>query len=173
MQKIFKKKFALGKSKGFTLIELLVVMAIIAILVTLMIWAINAARMQSRNTERSNNAKTMAASLETFYASRRCYVDTAASATCVAGEMTNAVDLDTLAATLTGENFYNNTDRPITDPSDEKGRQCYRRVSRSEYEMWVVPEPGSTGTDLDTCSADLAAAQALHTNNVQDFSIRN
>ena len=76
MLKKSKKGKVLSKSKGFTLIELLVVMAIIAILVTLMIWAINTARMQSRNTQRRSNITSMKAALESYYSSKKDYPGT-------------------------------------------------------------------------------------------------
>jgi len=54
------------RKSGFTLIELVVVMAIVAVLASLMVAAIMAARRQATNTQRSGNAKTLELALETY-----------------------------------------------------------------------------------------------------------
>ena len=69
-----KEKLATKKAhKGFTLIELLVVMAIIAVLVTLIIAAINIARRASRDTARRNNMNATKAALEEYFAQNKMY----------------------------------------------------------------------------------------------------
>ena len=69
-----KEKLATKKAhKGFTLIELLVVMAIIAVLVTLIVAAINIARRASRDTARRNNTNAIKAALEEYFAQNKMY----------------------------------------------------------------------------------------------------
>mgnify|MGYP001150787786 CR=1 FL=1 len=58
------------KRKGFTLIELVVVMAIIAVLVLIIIAAIQGARRQSFNSQRVGNLQSVETALEARYA--RC-----------------------------------------------------------------------------------------------------
>jgi general secretion pathway protein G len=59
---LFKKNF-----KGFTLIELLVVIAIIGLLSSMSVYAINVARVKSRDTRRMADLKQIATALELYY----------------------------------------------------------------------------------------------------------
>ncbi|KKQ95170.1 MAG: hypothetical protein UT66_C0008G0006 [candidate division CPR2 bacterium GW2011_GWC1_39_9] len=147
MLKKSKKGKVLSKSKGFTLIELLVVMAIIAILVTLMIWAINTARMQSRNTQRRSNITSMKAALESYYSSKKDYPGTV-------GTDINIVNLKALFPTYA--TFDVEDPRGATDDN----RSCYSKVSRNQYNLRILPEPETLGT----CANTLAVGE--------DFSIQ-
>ncbi len=55
------------KKKGFTLIELLVVVAIIGLLATLSIVALNTARAKARDTKRVGDIKNIQTALELYY----------------------------------------------------------------------------------------------------------
>jgi prepilin-type N-terminal cleavage/methylation domain-containing protein len=60
-------------NKGFTLIELLVVIAIIGILSSVMLVAVNSARMKARNAERLSDMRQMQIALELYYAKYNQY----------------------------------------------------------------------------------------------------
>ncbi len=66
--------------KGFTLIELMVVMAIIAVLATLIIGAIQLARTTATETAHRSNAKTVQTALESTFAKNRRYCDATSEA---------------------------------------------------------------------------------------------
>lgn len=66
--------------QGFTLIELMVVMAIIAVLATLVIGAVQLARRTATETTHRANAKTIQTALEGRYAKYRRYCVTTATA---------------------------------------------------------------------------------------------
>src|SRR5574344_2071201 len=57
----------MNKKKGFTLIELLVVVAIIGLLSTLSIVALNSARAKSRDARRVSDVKQIQTALELYY----------------------------------------------------------------------------------------------------------
>lgn len=69
------------KKKGFTLIELLVVVAIIGLLATLSIVALNTARAKARDARRVADVKQMQTALELYYNDQGTYPDTLASLT--------------------------------------------------------------------------------------------
>ncbi|OIP25306.1 hypothetical protein AUK11_00890 [bacterium CG2_30_37_16] len=154
--------------QGFTLIELLVVMAIIAILVTLMIYAINAARMQSRNTQRRGTANSAKTALESFFASRKCYPRDAAGTTlCTTNGLGAAIQLDTLlgGAALTSYISASANATTFSDPIGEQGRQCYQQNGPGRYYMWILVEPD--GAAATSCAAIPAAGTA----GFEDFSL--
>jgi prepilin-type N-terminal cleavage/methylation domain-containing protein len=124
--------------KGFTLIELLVVMAIIAVLVSLMITAINSARMQQRNTQRRNSVTAVRAALESFYASKKTYPEITSP--------TEAVELfeagEVLASYIDEDALFD-----LVDPSDEDWRICYMSTTKGKYALWMYPEPHDDDTE--------------------------
>ena len=61
------------KKKGFTLIELLVVVAIIGLLATLSIVALNTARAKARDTKRVGDIKNIQTALELYYSNAGAY----------------------------------------------------------------------------------------------------
>jgi type II secretion system protein G len=68
--------FMTQKKKGFTLIELLVVVAIIGLLATLSIVALNNARARARDTRRVADIKQIQTALELYYNDNASYPTT-------------------------------------------------------------------------------------------------
>jgi prepilin-type N-terminal cleavage/methylation domain-containing protein len=69
------------KKKGFTLIELLVVVAIIGLLATLSIVALNTARAKARDAKRVGDIKQIQTALELYYNENGVYPGSTASLT--------------------------------------------------------------------------------------------
>jgi len=67
--KIKNKKLA----KGFTLIELLVVIAIIGLLSSMVLVAMNSARMKARDARRVSDIKQIATAMEMYYVDKEVY----------------------------------------------------------------------------------------------------
>lgn len=61
------------KKRGFTLIELLVVVAIIGLLSTLAVVAVNNARSKSRDAKRISDVKQIQVALELYYSDHNAY----------------------------------------------------------------------------------------------------
>jgi type II secretion system protein G len=72
------------KKKGFTLIELLVVVAIIGLLATLSIVALNTARAKARDAKRVGDIKQIQTALELYYNDNGGYPATASSGYAIA-----------------------------------------------------------------------------------------
>jgi len=69
------------KKKGFTLIELLVVVAIIGLLATMSIVALNTARAKARDAKRVGDVKQIQTALELYYNDNSGYPGSTASLT--------------------------------------------------------------------------------------------
>ncbi len=62
-----------NKNKGFTLIELLVVVAIIGLLASIVLVAMNGARQKTRDAKRLSDVKGLGSALELFFSTARAY----------------------------------------------------------------------------------------------------
>ncbi len=148
-------KKLLSKKGGFTLVELLVVMAIIAILVTLIIYAINAARLQSRNTERRNIVNTVKSANEGYFSTNKEYYPQGTSGTPYT--MEELLGTEAFAKFAPGA-----TDVTGRDPTDQAARMCYVKNSKSTYTLYIVPEPSDT---VPSCSS------SVPTSGAENFSV--
>jgi len=152
--------------KGFTLIEIMVVMTIIAVLVGLMVLAINTARRQQFNTQRRNSVTGLRAALEAYYATNMSYPRTSG----VAG--VTGFSLVTTGGELAGylsDAEVTNLDDP-SGPS-ERTRICYASTIKGVYALWLNPQPrpnvATCPPMIDSSGQPLAPARGW-----QDFSLR-
>jgi prepilin-type N-terminal cleavage/methylation domain-containing protein len=127
-----------GLREGFNLIELLVVMAIIAVLVGILIYTINAARLQQRNTQRRGIINTTKAALEAYYAKYKDYPPTPTGAT-----VTNLLAAVPPAGLSTFATGMGAADREDPLGAANNTRMCYARVNRSQYKLYVNTEPAA------------------------------
>lgn len=79
----------MNKKKGFTLIELLVVVAIIGLLATLSIVALNNARARARDAKRVADIKQIQTALELYYNDLGTYPSAASSNSAISGTFNN------------------------------------------------------------------------------------
>jgi prepilin-type N-terminal cleavage/methylation domain-containing protein len=150
------------QKRGFTLIELLVVMAIIAVLATLVIAAINTARKSSRDTTRRANVKAVQAGLEAYAATQNGKYPAKYAATPVnLGDMVCSSATNPCPSANQGflYSFISNADS-VRDLSGTNSRYCYNSGSAAAtaavYNLRfvseaVVPE-GTTMTWDSTCT---------------------
>lgn len=118
------------RKSGYTLIEIMMVMAIIAILSTLVISAINSARKLQRDTSRRNNVKQLQAALESYYAANKKYPVS-----------TQAVGLSAITGVV-GSSYIGDT---LVDPSGDDGRYCYAANGTSKYYLRLQSEGSFQG----------------------------
>jgi len=148
-----------NSQSGFNLVELLVVMAIIAVLVGILIYTINAARLQQRNTQRRSIMNTTRAALESYYAKLKDY-----PADPTGGQvhlmLASGGSLNVYAPGIDAANSE--------DPAGNSFRLCYHRRSRTQYWLYAVTEPTTTPANCPTPSSP---AFALPT-GAEDFSVR-
>lgn len=142
------------KRKGFTLIELVVVMAIIAILALIIVAAIQAARRQSINSQRTGNIQTVETALEARFARCGTYVGDGrcAEGTAPADSYDEETDLETLVEDLRDAGFLSQT------LSGDLTRGYRYTVEISSLEM-VACE--FTGEEDNTCTAEEALYRAV------------
>lgn len=81
----------MNKKKGFTLIELLVVVAIIGLLATLSIVALNNARARARDAKRVGDIKQVQTALELYYNDNGTYPDAVSFTAANTGIATNTI----------------------------------------------------------------------------------
>jgi len=173
--------------KGFTLIELLVVMAIIAVLVTLIVAAINIARRASRDTTRRNNVTGVKAALEEYFAQNKMYPGV------VPVGSTNYVPISSIGANATEQTRFRNILEDIIRDPNSSGtpietinqqsqgafRYCYYRgqvddqgmlvttgaSDTSKYGLYLLTE-GTTRINPGSCTANNVIQEG------EDFSNR-
>lgn len=89
----------MNKKKGFTLIELLVVVAIIGLLATMSIVALNNARARARDARRVADVKEIQTALELYYNDFGAYPGTVSSTGSISGKVSVG---DTASTTYMG-----------------------------------------------------------------------
>lgn len=137
------------KQKGFTLVELVVVMAIIAILVALALFAINAARQQARNAERRNTVQTFKVAAEAYFATAKAYPTGSTNPYTM---LTGTGVLATYSGGFSG-----------TDPSAEPTRLCYAQNGNAKYFLRLRPE-GAAAPVAASCTAVQGGDEAYDVN---------
>ncbi len=141
--------------KGFTLIELLVVVAIIGLLSTLAVVALNSAREKSRDAKRISDIKQVQTALELYYSDSQSYPDPA-----------GLDDIGTELTRLDGDGFAAGDTDPVymglmpRDPQNTGNFMYkYARTSATEYSITFDLE-GPTGQYRDTNADDRIACTA-------------
>lgn len=138
---------------GFTLIELLVVMAIIALLIALLLPAVQQAREAGRRTQCLNNMKNLALAMHNYESSHRCFPP---------GIVLNDIPSD-VPATFT---------EPAYIPTQMVGAQGQRNAVVTVND-WLMPEDWGWHAlllpfmDQGTIVIDYSRAKNTDANNVQ------
>jgi|GEM_PF-740314 len=142
------------KKKGFTLVEVVVVIAIMAMLMSLAVVTINIVRRQSRNAKLRDDARTIAAGLEAYYAANKKY-PMFKNATNTGNKCTgswyyridayNLVNGPTYVGGALQELAPHIPDPKPTNTSSGgmicyEGNAPYSCTDPKEYYLWVVPE---------------------------------
>jgi len=131
--------------KGFTLIELVVVMAIIAVLASLMVAAIMAARKQATNTQRVGNLKTIETALETR--SSKCggkYMAASTSPACaVMTPIATVSDISTALTTAAGGNTLTSS---VVGSDDNAFYTVTTSTANNTYTIIAYDKDVSAGT---------------------------
>jgi len=141
---MFNDPIIYDKRRGFTLVELVVVIAIIAVLMSLAIITINTVRRQSRNAQLREDARTIKAALESYYASEKKYPE-------YSGTTNGRINAYTLLDSDGGLDGIDKSPQGIgellsyvgsasVNPS-ESGRVCYTSSNPNKgYWLWVLTE---------------------------------
>ena len=111
------------RRSGFTLIELLVVIAIIAILMALLLPAVQQVREAARRTQCKNNLKQIGVALHNYHSSHRCF-PFAWGGTVPAGGSPGYSAISQLLPYIDQAPLYEsiNFERPLTDPLNSPAR---------------------------------------------------
>jgi prepilin-type N-terminal cleavage/methylation domain-containing protein/prepilin-type processing-associated H-X9-DG protein len=130
------------KRRGFTLIELLVVIAIIAILIALLVPAVQKVREAAARTQCINNLKQIGIAMHNHHASEKCFPVGCLSAPYSTGTTaSNATALVQLLPYLDQGSLYNKADlnqsiqAAVNDPS----------VTTQEVAVFICPSDSSSG----------------------------
>jgi general secretion pathway protein G len=135
-----------NKSSGFSLIELLVVLALIALMVTISLFALDQARRSSRDARRKTDLETIKNALEIYKSDCHDY----------------PANLPAVGATLTGDNTpagcANSNTYLSKTPGDPQTNSsyAYRRLTATTYTLCAYleqsPVPAVPTTNCGTCT---------------------
>ncbi len=125
---------------GFTLIELLVTMAVIAILISLSVFALQSARVSSRDAKRKADLETIRTALEFYRADCGSYPPASS---------------DQVPSPLTGTGSCSGNVYMQSVPSDPITGKIYRytRVSNTSYTLCAHLEGGGSDAGCGSCGS--------------------
>lgn len=131
---MIKTSRAVGSKAGFTLIELMVVIAIIGLLSSVVLAALNGARIKGRDARRLADVKQIQTALELYYSDNNSYVTTAAGGVTV----TSA-----LGGTL-APNYIQTVPKDPSRTDDATNGYLYCSTDGQSYAILILPEKDNT-----------------------------